>query len=315
MIYVATLSKRIWITANLAGKEEVKWMKCRISLKAYVSTESMYGSDFPIPLERKPGSSLFTACCMLVKDPIAITNIHQSVKFTCHDQAHPLAERKLSNFGPCSTGFNRTKVSKCHVIYVFPTSSWKITLATLAWILVQWKTIYPMTELLEEYTYNWNSIGSLSSTWSKNLKHMLHMPIGSQGFVETTSPVNGLSSFRWGPTGVKLDLVGFASVHTTSVARIPSDWSASDLSAWGHWMLHLMKYLLFGSRKGNCHRFLTTQITSLEVVAIFFVFGVSYKWEPKDTKSTLPVYNLQSAGGALTHFWHRKWWNLLHKTS
>lgn len=68
------------------------------------------------------------------------------------------------------------------MIYVFPASSWKITLATLAWILVQWKMIYPMTELLEEYTYNWSSISSLSSTWSKNLKHMLHMPIGSQGF-------------------------------------------------------------------------------------------------------------------------------------
>ena len=55
--------KKIWIT-NLAGKEEVKWMKCRISLKAYVSTESMYGSDFSIPLERNPGSSLFTACLL-----------------------------------------------------------------------------------------------------------------------------------------------------------------------------------------------------------------------------------------------------------
>ena len=252
---------------------------------------------------------------MLVKDPIAITNIHQSVKFTCHDQAHPLAERKLSNFGPCSTGFNRTKVSKCHVIYVFPASSWKITLATLAWILVQWKTIYPMTELLEEYTCNWNSISSLSSTWSKNLNIYCICPLEGPGFCGNHITRWIFLKFSRGTHGVKLDLVGFASVHSTSVARIPSDWSVSDLSAWGHWMLHLMKYLLFGSRKGNCHRFLTTQITSLEVVAIFFVFGVSYKWEPKETKSTLPVCNLQSAGGVLTHFWHRKWCNLLHKTS
>lgn len=196
------------------------------------------------------------------------------------------------------------------MIYVFPASSWKITLANSHefWFsgkwFIQWRSCWKSTPTIEIQLAVYLQLGL------KILNICCICPLEVKDFVETTSPVNGLSSFRWGPTGVKLDLVGFASAHATSVARIPSDWSASDLSAWGHWMLHLMKYLLFGSRKGNCHRFPTTQITSLEVVAIFFVFGVSYKWEPKETKSTLPVYNLQSAGGVLTHFWHRKWCNL-----
>ncbi len=61
---------------------------------------------------------------MFVKDPIAITNICQSVKFIGHDQAHPLAERKLSNFGPC---FNQTKVSKWHM---FP----RVVVGKLHWL-------------------------------------------------------------------------------------------------------------------------------------------------------------------------------------